>query len=102
MHAVKNGTDVILRRNITQTTRQEEDTEETVWECEEQQFRYKGTLTEETVSGNFDYFWALAEGKTEEEAMDEAAEKAGEPTFKERLEILEGAFMELAEVIANG
>lgn len=102
IHAVKNGTDVILRRNITQTTRQEDDTEETVWECEERQFRYKGTLTEETVSENFDYFWALAEGKTEEEAMDEAAEKAGEPTLKERLEILEGAFMELAEVIANG
>lgn len=102
VHAAKKGTDVILRRDITQITRKEESTEETVWECEERQFRYNEKLTEETILSNFDYFWALAEGKAEEEATDEAAKKAGEPTLKERLEILEGAFMELAEVIANG
>lgn len=102
IHAVKNGTDVILRKNIIQAIRRDEDTEETVWECEERQLRYNNSLTRDAVSENFDYYWALSEGKTDEEATDEATLKAGEPTLKERLETLEGAFMELAEVIANG
>ena len=102
IHAVKNGTDVILRKNIIQAIRRDEDTEETVWECEERQLRYNNSLTRDAVSENFDYYWALSEGKTDEEATDEAALKAGEPTLKERVETLEGAFMELAEVIANG
>lgn len=82
VHAVKNGTDIILRRDITQTTRKEENVEETVWECEERQFRYNGTLTDEKVSKNFNYYWSLAEGRTEEESADESTKKVGEPKME--------------------
>jgi hypothetical protein len=103
--AVKNGTDIILRKSIKKTTQEpmEEDGEPvTVWECEEKQYRHKGSITKKEVTDQFDYFWALADGATEEEATDQAAEEAGEPTLLERVEAVEDAIMELAEVIING
>lgn len=112
--AAKSGVDIILRQNIaetTQTTEAQYDengnvtaeaAECTVYECEERQMHYSGTVTAEAVSENFVYWWERAGGSTEVEAADTAAEAAGEPSVLERIEAAEAAIMDLAEVIANG
>lgn len=79
-------TDVILRKNITQTTAaamsgSETDGESTatVWACEEQQIRVKGTYTRDKILADFDTWWTDSEEK-------EAAKKL---TNGERLDALE-------------
>lgn len=54
------------------------------------------------MAAKFDYWWDIATGKTEEEAEDNEAERNDEPTLSERVEALEGAFMEFVEVVLNG
>lgn len=102
---VKGGTDIIMRKNITKTIK-EPDTEGceryTVWECDEVQLRHKGDVTRNEVEQKFEYWWTLGEGGTEEDATDQEAEAEGKPTIAERLDALEGAVMELAEVLVNG
>lgn len=106
VYDVKAGTDVILRKNIEQI--EKEDIQDgkvamyTCWECDETQYRHRGNISLNKVAEKFDYFWNLADGMTDQEATDEVAIIAGEPTLLERLETLEGAFMELVEVIVNG
>ena len=103
---VNTGTDLILRRNMKKVTREETNGDETTtseyWECEEVQHRHKGSIEKEDVESSFDYWWAIAEGKTEIEASDEESKKKAEPTIMERLEALESGLVELAEVITNG
>lgn len=103
---VNTGTDLILRRNMELIAKEETNgdkaTTSECWECEEVQYRYKGIIKKEDVEASFDYWWAIAEGKTEIEASDEEAIKNSEPTIMERLEALEGGLAELAEVIING
>ena len=50
-------TDVILRKNIEQVTKTEGDDSYQVYECDEVQFRYNGTLTKKEVQSNFDKWW---------------------------------------------
>lgn len=61
IYKVSSGTDVIMRRNITKTEREENQEGEKhtsiVWECEETQFRYKGELTAEEIESDFDYWF---------------------------------------------
>lgn len=106
LHEVDTGTDIILRKNISQTEREDEHNGEViksaVWECEEVQYRYKGKVTEQDVTEKFDYWWEIAEGKDEIDATDEQAKKDGTPTVMERLEALESGIVELAEVLCNG
>lgn len=122
LHEVDTGTDIILRKDITQVEKEKEfneiDSENhsknnnsgeetatyTVWECEEVQHRYKGSdeITKESVTEKFDYWWGIAEGKDEIDATDEQAKKDGTPTVMERLEALENGIVELAEVLCNG
>lgn len=102
---VHGGTDVILRKNIKKVVKEpmEEGGEATtVYECDEVQFRHKETVTKTEVTNNFEYWWAIGEGSTEEEASDKVASEAGEPTILERLEAVESAIIELAEVMVNG
>lgn len=106
VYAVKAGTDIILRKNIEQVEKEDIQDEKTVthtcWECDETQYRHRGNISLNEVAEKFDYFWNLADGMIDQEATDEVAIIAGEPTLLERLETLEGAFMELVEVIVNG
>ncbi len=102
---IHGGTDIILRKNIKKATKEpmEEGGESTtVYECDEVQIRHKGTVTKTEVNNNFEYWWTIGEGGTEEDAADKEAEAAGEPTIIERLEAVESAIIELAEVIVNG
>ena len=52
-------TDVILRKNIEKVTKQGNSEEETydVYECNEVQFRYDGSLTVKEVENDFDFWW---------------------------------------------
>lgn len=106
LHEVDTGTDIILRRNIEQTEKEDihdgETQKYTVWECEEVQYRYKGKVTADEVAQKLDYWWAIAEGMSEVEAIDDQAKKNNEPTVIERLEAIESGMAELAEVICNG
>lgn len=50
-------TDVILRKNIEQVTKQEGEESYQVYECDEVQFRYNGILTKEEIQSDFDKWW---------------------------------------------
>lgn len=63
---VDGGTDVILRRNIMETSAEDGSA---VWECEERQFRYKGVISVEEIESDFETWWhynASAAGQTVE------------------------------------
>ena len=106
VYPVKNGTDIILRKNVEQVEKEESQDGEkrtyTCWECDEAQYRHKGIVTKEEVEEKFDYWFAIAEGKTEPEAADEQLISSNEPNLMERLEALENGLAELAEVICGG
>lgn len=93
VYALESGTDAILRKNIEEVEKTDvQDGNEntyTVWECDEVQMRYKGNLTKERIEGNFDYYFELADGKDEVDAIDKDADTKGEPSVKERIEALE-------------
>lgn len=106
---VSNGTDIILRKNIEEVTK--ESTEEggepyTVWECDELQCRTTGQVTAAEVADSFDAWWAYAENYKAEEADPDTEEEATPTTagvtVGDRLDAIEAAISELAEVIANG
>ncbi len=102
-YKVKTGTDIILRRNVEMVKK--EDTQQgeyTCYECEEVQYRYPGNLIQEDVENRFEYWWDIAEGKSEIEALDKEAVNENKPTITERLDVLEGALIEFAEVMCNG
>lgn len=85
VYQVRDGTDIILRKNIKITEKEEENGEKvSVWECDEVQHRTKKTVTLEEVEKNSEYWWNVANG-TENEEMEEE----NTPTIKERLETLE-------------
>lgn len=92
-YAVESGTDIILRKNIEEVEKAEihddEESKYTVWECDEVQLRYKGELEKEKIEENFDYYFELADGNDEIDAIDKDADTKGEPSVKERIEALE-------------
>lgn len=100
------GTDIILRKNIEQVEREEtmdgEISRYTAWECDEAQYRYKGTTAKDDVEQKFDYWLAIADGKSEVDAIDDQAKADGEPSVLDRLDALESGLAEIAEVICNG
>lgn len=102
-YSVFGGTDIILRRNIEEMKKEEpEKTEQYIcYECEEVQYRYNGEITEGEIKEKFEYWWALAEGKTEVDAINKDAEMKKSPTVEERIDALESGLADLAEVIAN-
>ncbi len=103
------GTDIILRKNIEKVTK--EPTEEggkpyTVWECDELQCRTTEAVSAEEVEAAFDTWWTYAENYKAEEADQNTAEEntpaASGVTVADRLDAIEAAISEIAEVIANG
>lgn len=59
VHRVGRSSDVILRKNIEEVTKADDETSPsyTVYECDEVQFRYPGTLQKEDVAADFDTWW---------------------------------------------
>ena len=111
VHPVSTGTDIILRRDIKECTLTNTVTdddgnsveqESAAFSCDEMQDRYRGEVTADDVAAKFDYWWDIASGKTQQEAEDDDAKRNDEPTLSERVEALEGAFMEFVEVVLNG
>lgn len=106
VYPVFSGTDVIMRKNIELVEKEEimegETSRYTVWECDETQYRHKGIVTKEEVEQKFDYWLAIADGKSEIDAIDDQAKTDGKPSALERLDALESGLAELAEVICNG
>lgn len=105
IYTVDGGTDIILRKNIKLVEKEELHDDKTVatsvWECEEVQYRYKGTVSKEKVESKFDYWFAIAEGKSQLDAIDDQAIADNEPTVLERLDALESGLADLAEVMCN-
>ncbi len=97
---LEKGTDIILRKNIEEVTEEEGGKPYTVWECEELQCRTTETVTVVDVTNNFDAWWAYAESYKAQEAENEPT--ASGVTVSERLDAMEAAIMEIAEVITNG
>ena len=102
IHTVDSGTDIILRKNIELVEKEEdhygEPVKTIVWECNEVQCRYKGTVTEEEIKNRFDFWFLLAETQTVIEEMKDDSS----PTLEERIDALESGLADLAEVLCNG
>ena len=100
-HVVDSGMDIILRKNIELVEKEEDHDGETVktivWECDEVQCRYKGTVTEEEIKNRFDVWFSLANTKMIVKEMND-----GSPTLEERVDALESGLADLAEVLCNG
>ena len=86
--------DVWLRQNIEQITDENDDTQ---WTADEVYFRT--TLTEEEVTKGFDALFENGGPTIDEETGEESAD---EPTVAERVDALEAAVLELAELILEG
>ena len=69
----------------------------TVWERDEAQCRYKGTITEEEIKNRFDVWFSFANTKIIVEEM-----KDNPPTLEERVDALENGLADLTEVLCNG
>lgn len=83
--------DVWLRKNIEETRDEEKNT---VWEADEVYFRT--SLDKESIAAAFEaMFLNGGETKINEETTNQ-------PTVEERLDAIEAAIMEIAEVMANG
>ena len=104
---LEKGTDIILRKNIEEVTKEPEEGGKpyTVWECDELQCRTTETVTISDVANNFDAWWTYAENyKAEEWSTETEADTPSDAgvTFGDRLDAIEAAISELAEVISNG
>ncbi len=86
-YKVSSGTDVIMRRNITKTEREESQEGKqhisTAWECEETQFRYKGELTVEEIESDFDYWFEHGAEAGQTELEDLTLEEARTKKYQE-------------------
>lgn len=51
------GTDVFMRRNITE--REDEETGQHIWDCEEVQARLPNPVTAEEIEADFDEWWEI-------------------------------------------
>lgn len=93
VYEIGGGTDIILRKNVEESSMPgmegQEDT--TCYTCDQEQCRYPGKITVEEIQGNFEYWWSTAEGKTEIEAIDNAAAADGKLTALERIEAVEAS-----------
>lgn len=90
--ALNGATDIILRKDIaSEKITDEEGNKQTVWNCEERQIRVASAVTEEEVTADFDSWW------------DYQPPREAEPvTASDRLDALEAAVYDLAEVVYNG
>ena len=90
--ALDGATDIILRRDIGfEKITDEDGNKQTVCNCEERQFRVASTIPEKEVTADFDAWW------------DYQPPREAEPvTASDRLDALEAAVYDLAEVVYNG
>lgn len=88
VYPVFSGTDVILRKNIELVEKEEiqdgKKTKYKVWECEEIQFHYKGTVTQEEIKSDFDYWFEKGDTELDPSNVEELSlEDARKAKYKE-------------------
>lgn len=88
VYAVESGTDIILRQNIEEVEKtdiqEEKEVSYKVWECDEVQFRYPGSVTVEEIENDFDYWLEKAENLPETPQIGELSlEDAKEMKYQE-------------------
>lgn len=74
IYDVDGSTDIIMRKNIAETEKENvleggKIQKYTVWECDEVQLKYNGTVNADEVEKNFDYWFAKADEAAEPENM---------------------------------
>lgn len=74
IYDVDGSTDIIMRKNIAETEKENvldggKIQKYTVWECDEVQLKYNGTVSADEVEKNFDYWFAKADEAAEPENM---------------------------------
>ena len=62
LYTVFSGTDIILRKNITETEKEEPE-KYTAWECDEVQFHYRGEATIEEIEADYAITASMVETK---------------------------------------
>ena len=87
-YPVFSGTDIIMRRNIELVDKEEiqdgKKNKYKVWECEEIQFHYKGTVTQEEIENNFDYWFEKGDAEPDPSNVEELSlEDARKAKYKE-------------------
>lgn len=98
VHQVSNGTDVILRKNIEQAERMEDGRNVySVYECDEVQFRYPGTLTKAQVEADFDSWWDY--DPVTDGGGDMGTDTAGTYTIEQQITDLQIALCEVYELL---
>ncbi len=80
--------DIILRKNIELVEKEEiqdgKKTKYKVWECEETQFHYKGTVTQEEIESDFDYWFEKGDAEPDPSNVEELSlEDARKAKYKE-------------------
>lgn len=95
IYDVDGSTDIIMRKNIAETEKENvleggKIQKYTVWECDEVQLKYNGTVSADEVEKNFDYWFAKADEAAEPENMTSLTlEDARKAKFKEVSETCE-------------
>lgn len=95
IYDVDGSTDIIMRKNIAETEKENvleggKIQKYTVWECDEVQLKYNGTVSADEVEKNFDYWFAKADEAAEPENMTSLTlEDARKAKFKEVSEACE-------------
>lgn len=90
--ALNGAMDIILRKDIaSEKITDEEGNKQTVWNCDERQIRVAFAVTEEEVTADFDSWWDY-----------QPPREAESVTVSDRLDALEAAVYDLAEVVYNG
>lgn len=95
IYDVDGSTDIIMRKNIAETEKENvleggKIQKYTVWECDEVQLKYNGTVNADEVEKNFDYWFAKADEAAEPENMTSLTlEDARKAKFKEVSEACE-------------
>lgn len=95
IYDVDGSTDIIMRKNIAETEKENvleggKIQKYTVWECDEVQLKYNGTVSADEVEKNFDYWFAKADEAAEPENMTSLTlEDARKAKFKEVSEVCE-------------
>jgi hypothetical protein len=103
IHPLEDGkTDVILRKNIEEVpmaifSPEENNSEITIYQCDELQFRYSGEqeISTELIESDFDSWWEYAENWTP--TLNEDLQ----PSLEERVSACEESIMALIDTMFN-
>lgn len=88
VYPVFSGTDIIMRKNIELVDKEDvqdgEKNKYKVWECDEIQFRYKGTVSQEEIESDFDYWFEKGDAEPDHSSVEDLSlEDARKAKYKE-------------------